>query len=61
LAPDIQGIGLQGLDSQGSRLFGPIGIDLDSIAMSGYAMKQVSERHAISHAGIECRESLWEG
>ena len=43
------------------RLFGPIGVDLDAIAMSGYAMKQVSECHAISHAGIECRESLREG
>jgi hypothetical protein len=29
--------------------------------MSGYAMQQVSERHAISHAGIECRELGCEG
>ena len=61
LAPDIHGVGLQSLDSQGSRLFGPIGVDLNAIAMSGYAMQQVSERHAISHAGIECRELRCEG
>jgi hypothetical protein len=39
-------------------LFGPIGVDLNAIAMSGYAMQQVSERHAISHARIERRKSL---
>jgi len=52
-APDIHGVSLQSLDSQRSRLVGPIGVDLDSIAMSGYAKKQVSERHAISHARIK--------
>jgi len=60
-ASRIHGVSLQSLDSQGARLFGPIGVDLDAIAMSGYAMQQASKRHAISHAGIECRESLWEG
>ena len=44
-----------------SRLFGPIGVDLDAIAMSGYAMQQVSECHAISNAGIERREFRCEG
>src|SRR5208282_6619393 len=61
LAPDIHGVSLQSLDSQGSRLFGSIGIDLNAIAMGGYAMQQVSECHAISQAGIECRELRCEG
>ena len=54
-------VGVQGLDTQGSCLLGPIGVDLNAVAMSGYAMQQVSERHAIADAGIERRESLWEG
>ena len=29
--------------------------------MSGYVMQQVSERHAIPYAGIECRELGCEG
>src|SRR5258708_19520049 len=61
LAPDIHGVGLQSLNSQGSRLFCPIGVDLNAITVSGYAMKQVSERHAISHARIERREFRCEG
>src|SRR5712671_2426231 len=56
LAPDIHGVSLQSLDSQRSCLFGPIGIDLNAVAMSAYAIEQVSECHAIAHAGIECRE-----
>src|SRR5208282_3393080 len=55
------GVGLQSLDSESFRLFCPIGVDLDAIAMSGYAMKQVSERHAIPYAGIDCRELGCEG
>ena len=53
-APDICGVRLQSLDSQSFCLFGPIGVDLNSIAMSRYAMKQTSERRAISHTGIKC-------
>jgi hypothetical protein len=61
LAPDIQGVGLQSLDSQGSRLFGSIGVDFNAIAMSGCAMQQVSERRSISRARIECRELRYGG
>jgi hypothetical protein len=39
-------------------LVGPIGVDLNAIAMCGYALQQVSERHAIAHAGIERGKSL---
>jgi len=42
-------------------LFGTIGVDLNAIAMSGDAMKQVSERHAIADTRVERRESFWEG
>jgi len=49
---------LQSLDSQGSRLFGPIRVDLNAIPMGHYPMQQVSERHAISYAGIERGKSL---
>src|ERR1700691_538750 len=61
LAPHVHDVSLQSLDSQGACLFGPIGVDLDAIAMSVYAMQQVSERHAIAHAGIECRKLRCEG
>ena len=50
----IHGVGLQSLDSESFRLFCPIGVDLDAIAISGYAMQQVSKCHAISHAGVDC-------
>src|SRR6266852_3329797 len=60
-ASHIHNVGLQSLDPQSSRLFCPIGVDLDAIAMSGDAMQQVSERHAIPYAGIECRELGCEG
>jgi hypothetical protein len=39
-------------------LFGPIGIDLNAIARSGYAMKQLSECHSVANAGVERRKSL---
>jgi hypothetical protein len=52
-APHIRRVRLQSFDSQGSCLFSPIGVELNAIAMSGYTMQQVSERHAISHAGVE--------
>jgi hypothetical protein len=60
LAPDIHRVGLQSLDSQGSRLFCPIGVDLNAIPVSGYAMQQVGERRAIANTGIKRRESLRE-
>jgi len=54
--PDIYRVRLQSLDSHGSCLFGPIGVDLDAIAMGGHIVEQVSECRSISHAGIEYRE-----
>jgi hypothetical protein len=41
-------------------LFGPIGVDFNPVAMSGYIVKQVSESHAVADAGIDCRELLGE-
>jgi len=55
-ASHVHGVGLQSLDSQCSRLFCPIGIDLNAIAMSGYIVKQASESDAVADAGIDCRE-----
>src|SRR5260370_31382720 len=49
----------QSLDSQRSRLLGPIRVDLDAIAMSGCAQKQVIERHSIANTGIERRQVVF--
>jgi len=54
VAPDIHGVSLQSLDSQGSRLFYPIGIDFNSVTMRGHVLKNMSECRAIADTGIEC-------
>src|SRR5208283_205398 len=55
-APDVHGVSLQSIDSQGSCLFEPIGVDLDAIAMSASALQQVSECHSVANTRIECGE-----
>src|ERR1700721_4579888 len=53
LAPHVHCVRLQSLDSQGACSFGPIGIDLNAIAMGGCAVQQVSEAHPFSHKRID--------
>src|SRR6266852_9500541 len=58
VAPDIHGVSLQSLHSQGSRLLCPISVDFNAVAMSLHVLKQVGERHPIADTGVESRESL---
>jgi hypothetical protein len=60
-ATGIHRVGLEGFDSQASGLFGSIGVNLNSIAIAGHVLKQISECNAIADAGIERRESLGKG
>src|SRR5713226_9613228 len=61
VAPDIHGVSLQSLDSQGSRLLCPIGIDFNAVAMSLHILKQMSKCHTITDTGIERGEGLGKG
>src|SRR5882762_5513169 len=58
-APDIHRVGLESLDSQGSRLLRPIDIDLNSEPMDSYIWKQMTECHTIAYARIESGEFVW--
>ena len=56
----IHRVRVEGLNTQCSRLFRSIGVNLNSVSMSCCAFEQLRKCHAIPNTRIKCGKLRWE-